>query len=244
MMNRPLIGIVTNLSGDPDLSERCKNATFTNSYIMSVAMSGGLPIGIPPLTDGEAIDEIIQKIDGLLVPGGNDMSPQLYGEEPCQNQGSFSLDRDFLDLQSIRTAHRMGKPILGICRGIQAINVCFGGTLYQDLKQEEQFTVKHYQDGKFCSPSHMVNLQPDGMLFPELGKEILVNSFHHQAVKRIADGFRAIAFSKDGVIEAMESEKGSFVLGVQWHPEQMTANGDKKMKKIFELFIHACKTDK
>ena len=240
-MSKPVIGIVASLTGsDPDLRPSCKRVSLTNAYVLSVLGSGGVPLLIPPVSDDAVIAEMIARTDGLLISGGNDLSPLTYGEEPCKKQGGFSLERDHIDLTAIAEAYRQHKPMLGICRGIQSLNVAFGGTLYQDLAQEDQFTVKHYQDGAFSAPSHTVLLKKDCALFPILGEKIVVNSFHHQAVKEIAKGFLAGAYSKDGVVEEIEKEDSLFVMGIQWHPEVMTADGDPKMKKIFDLFVEKC----
>ena len=240
-MSKPVIGIIASLVGnDADLLPSCKGVRVTNAYVLSVLGSGGVPMIIPPVDDDAAVAEMIARTDGLLISGGNDLSPLIYGEEPCKKQGSFSPERDHIDLTAIAEAHRQQKPMLGICRGIQALNVYFGGTLYQDLAQEDKFTVKHYQEGRFSAPSHTVKIEKDCTLFPILGEKIVVNSFHHQAVKDVAEGFRVGAYSKDGVIEEIEMEKGPFVMGIQWHPEVMTADGDPEMKKIFGLFVEQC----
>jgi putative glutamine amidotransferase len=240
-MTKPVIGILANLKGnDVDLSLLSKSVSVSNAYILSVLGSGGLPVIFPPADSDQTVAEMTERIDGLLVTGGNDLTTLLYGEEPCVNQGSFSPERDRLDMVSIRSAFRQKKPILGICRGVQAINVCFGGTLYQDLKQEKDFNVKHYQESELSCPSHTVEIERESVLFPALGHTALVNSFHHQAVKKIAEGFRVGARAKDGVVEAIEMEKGPFVLGIQWHPELMAAAGDAAMRKIFDLFLKAC----
>jgi putative glutamine amidotransferase len=240
-MSKSVIGILANLRGsDADLSVRCKNVIVRNAYVLSVLNSGGIPLILPPIGDDEVISGMIGKIDGLLVTGGNDLQTQLFGEEPERNQGSFSPERDEMDLKSIRETYRQHKPILGICRGIQAINVCFGGTLYQDL-DPKKFPVKHDQDSETCYGSHMVAVQENSMLFPLMGEKFLVNSFHHQAVKRAADGFQVTALSLDGVVEAIENKGEDFILGVQWHPELMAAAGNAEMQKIFDLFLNACK---
>ncbi|HEX3016425.1 MAG TPA: gamma-glutamyl-gamma-aminobutyrate hydrolase family protein [Caproicibacter sp.] len=240
-MNRPVIGIVSSLkSKDPDLNKINKVVSVNNSYVLSVLGAGGLPYVMPPVDDDETIAEMVQKIDGLLVTGGNDLRPQLYGEEPGWGQGSFSPERDHLDLVSIQAAHEQKKPILGICRGIQAINVFFGGTLYQDLRKVETCTVNHYQDAESSCWSHTVEISKDSVLYPVLGPAVMTNSFHHQAVRRVADGFLTSAVSKDGVVEAIESTKGPLVLGIQWHPELMASSGDPEMKKVFNMFLDSC----
>ena len=141
-MQRPVIGVLAGLkSPDPDLNRINKAVSVNYAYIISVLDAGGLPVVLPPADSDSLIEEAIRGVDGLLVTGGNDLRPQLYGEEPGWGQGSFSPERDHLDLVSIRAAHAQGKPILGICRGIQAVNVFFGGTLYQDLRREPFCTV-------------------------------------------------------------------------------------------------------
>lgn len=240
-MNRPVIGIISSLkSDDPNLCRINKVVSVNQSYVLSVLGSGGLPLILPPADSDEMIVEMVEKVDGLLVTGGNDLRPQLYGEEPVWNQGPFSPERDHLDLVSIRAAYERKKPILGICRGIQAINVCFGGTLCQDLRQEKTCTVKHYQESESSCWSHTVEISKDSILSPILGRSIRTNSFHHQAVKKAADGFLVGAASKDGVAEAIENMRDSFILGIQWHPELMASAGDPEMQKIFDLFIEAC----
>lgn len=240
-MIRKTIGILSNLKGD-SLNSRasCKNVVVRNAYVLSILHSGGIPLVFPAVCDEEAVNEMVARVDGLLVTGGNDLQTQVFGEEPERKQGSFSPERDFMDLTAIRAASRAKKPILGICRGIQAINVCFGGTLYQDIESLEQFTVKHSQEAEGCYGSHTVTVQRDSILFPLLGEKNLVNSFHHQAVKLVAEGFHATAFAADGAVEAIERVDGPFVLGVQWHPELMASEGNKTMQGIFDLFLGAC----
>lgn len=240
-MNRPVIGIVSSLkSSDPDLCKINKVVSVNNSYVLSVLGSGGLPLILPPADSDNTIVEMVGKVDGLLVTGGNDLRPQLYGEEPGWGQGSFSPERDQLDLVSIRAAYEQKKPILGICRGIQSINVFFGGTLYQDIRREKTCTVNHYQDAESSCPSHTVEISKDSVLYPILGHSVMTNSFHHQAVKRVAEGFLTGAVAKDGIVEAIESRKGPLVLGIQWHPELMASSGDPVMQKVFDLFLEAC----
>lgn len=240
-MDRPVIGILSSLkSGDPDLSRANKAVSVPYAYVLSVLDAGGLPLVLPPADGDAAVAGMVGKIDGLLVTGGNDLVPQLYGEEPGWGQGSFSPERDHLDMVSIREAYARGKPVFGICRGIQSVNVCFGGTLYQDIRRVETCTVNHWQNAESSRPSHTVGVGRDSVLYPVLGESALTNSFHHQAVKRVADGFRVGAVAKDGIAEAIEKENGPFVLGVQWHPEQMTAAGDPAMRRLFALFVEAC----
>lgn len=240
-MSRPVIGIISSLkSDDPNLCTINKVVSVNHSYVLSVLGSGGLPLILPPADSDETVTAMVEKVDGLLVTGGNDLRPQLYGEEPGWGQGSFSPERDHLDMVSIRAAQEQGKPILGICRGIQSINVCFGGTLYQDIRREKTCTVNHYQESESSCPSHTVEISKDSILYPILGQSVMTNSFHHQAVKRVADGFRVGAVAKDGMVEEIENSRGPFLLGIQWHPELMASSGDPAMQKVFNLFVNAC----
>ncbi|MCI1965289.1 MAG: gamma-glutamyl-gamma-aminobutyrate hydrolase family protein [Oscillospiraceae bacterium] len=240
-MSHPVIGLISSLnSSDPNLQTIKKVVSVNHSYVLSVLGAGGLPLILPPAEQDRTIVEMVRKVDGLLITGGTDLRSQLYGEEPCWNQGPFSPERDHLDFVSIRAAYEQKKPIFGICRGMQAINVYFGGTLYQDLLQEKSCTVKHAQDSEASCWSHTVNISQNSVLYPLLGKSAKVNSFHHQAVKKAADGFTVGAVAKDGVVESIENDRGPLILGVQWHPELMAACGDPAMKKVFNFFIRSC----
>lgn len=234
-MKKPIIGITASPAETP-----LGKTSVNNTYLLSVLNAGGIPVVLPPVGGKQAAAAMSLGLDGLLVTGGDDLQPQLYGEEPGWGQGSFSPERDELDLTCTQTVHGLGKPILGICRGIQSINVCFGGSLYQDLKCEPFCTVKHVQTGEGRFSSHSVAISEKSVLFPLLGEVAQVNSFHHQSVKRVAEGFRVSATAPDGVVEAIESENGPMILGIQWHPEVMASHGDKVMKKIFDLFIAEC----
>ncbi|MFU0832503.1 MAG: hypothetical protein ACFWUC_06125 [Oscillospiraceae bacterium] len=240
-MSKPVIGIVSSLqSSDPNLNKIKKVVSVNNSYVLSILYAGGLPLILPPADSDETIIDMVKKVDGLLVTGGNDLQPQLYGEEPGWGQGSFSPERDRLDLVSIQAAHTQNKPIFGICRGIQSINVAFGGTLYQDIRREETCTVNHYQDSESSCPSHTVEVCKDSILYPILGQSVMTNSFHHQAVKKVADGFLIGAVAKDGIVEEIESTQGPLILGIQWHPELMASSGDPIMQKVFNMFVKLC----
>lgn len=239
-MSKPVIGIVTGLkSENADLRRYCKVAGANYSYVLAVLGSGGIPLLLPPMERDADVSEAVEKIDGLLVTGGNDVNPLLFGEEPIHGMGSFSPERDHIDLCSIRCAFEKKKPILGICRGIQSINIAFEGTMYQDINTDE-FFVKHSQQSESFAASHTVEVCKESLLFPILGEKAAVNSWHHQAIKDPAPGFLAGAVAKDGIIEEIERTDGRFVLGLQWHPELMAAEGDEKMQKIFSLFVAAC----
>jgi putative glutamine amidotransferase len=225
---------------DAQKAEGYQRLYVSNAYIVSVINSGGVPVVLPLTGNQEVIEEAIQSVNGLLVTGGVDLNPLLYGEEPSPKLGHFCELRDRTDICAINAATRCHKPILGICRGMQVINVAFGGTLYQDISLKEGMQFKHFQESEPYSAGHTVAIFKESCLYEILGSTIETNSFHHQAANRIAEGFIAGAVTKDGVPEEIEKISGDFVVGIQWHPEMMAANGDKTMQSIFNLFIKAC----
>lgn len=240
-MSKPIIGITANLqSSTPDVSADFKRISVSNAYAVSVAMGGGIPFILPVTDDHSLIEPLLSRVDGVIITGGADVNPLLYGEEPCPQQGSFSSERDRCDILVIRAACRMHKPILGICRGIQVLNVAFGGTLYQDVSLMDGACIKHYQEADSACASHTVVFPQKSRLNQLWGGSIQTNSFHHQAVRKLGEGFKAVAFAKDGVAEAIEKTGGAFILGVQWHPELMAAAGNHDMQKLFALFAEIC----
>lgn len=236
-MSKTLIGI----SGNILISEKGMERAFVNcDYVNSVIAGGGAPVILPVIDDNEAIEAQMRNIDGLLLSGGYDVNPLLYGEEPTEKQEFIYPEIDEHDIKLIKAAYKMNKPILGICRGIQILNVAFGGTLYQDLSHIEDCFIKHSQNSKRNMAGHTVEILKKSKLNEILGDSIQTNSFHHQAVKDIAPDFIADAWSKDGVIEGIEMQGEGFILGVQWHPEGMI---DKYpiMIKLFKAFVDAAK---
>lgn len=208
-------------------------------YANSVALAGGIPVLLPTTMDKELIFDMVSRVDGVLLTGGQDVDPLLYSEPPHQNLGPIFHRRDVFDICTIRFALDADKPILGICRGCQVLNVACGGTLYQDLPTQKQGVHAHSQLGDPSVPSHVVNIAKDSLLTPFMGESTVINSLHHQAVKQIAPGFLPIATAEDGVIEAIQKQVG-FALGVQWHPEWMSAH-DEQSLMIFKLLVEAAK---
>ncbi|MCF8566364.1 gamma-glutamyl-gamma-aminobutyrate hydrolase family protein [Alicyclobacillus tolerans] len=222
---KPLIGITgnrhsfsTKLPGPALIG-----VNLSDDYGQGVEMAGGLPVAIPFLADMNTADELAERIDGLLLAGGEDVSPLLYGEEPRKGLGDVIPERDELEFALIQAMRKRHKPILGICRGIQVLNVAYGGTLYQDLVREWKGTVVHSQRARRSHLSHSVQIDPESRLFHLLGEneKVTCNSFHHQAIKDLGRSLAAVAWDDEGLIEAVEAKGEDFVVGVQWHPENL-----------------------
>ncbi len=232
-MKKPLIAIAGNIlfmeGGDmPGLPRDYVN----RDYSVSVKNSGGIPFIIPTQSGIDDIERCISFSDGLILSGGYDISPDLYGESPDEKLGFTLKDVDLFYKDAIDVAIRMHKPILGICKGMQALNVFLGGTLYQDIPDHVQKTPRN-------EAYHEVKINQNSFLFHVLGCRAEVNSFHHQAVKDIAPCLNAVAVSSDGIIEAVENPELS-IIGVQWHPEMMAAAGNAVMLGFFRRFIELC----
>ena len=239
-MKKPIIGINSSrvIKHETAYSHSVIES-LSNDYIESIIKAGGVPVILPILYDEESIRRQIEFLDGVLLSGGIDINPLLYNEEPSPKLGYIFPDRDNFDLLIVKIACELNKPILAICRGQQILNVAFGGTLYQDLSDMEGCYIKHQQQTKDGAATHTIDITPNSILHSILGDSIVTNSFHHQAIKALAPGFKVTAYSKDNVIEAIEKCDEKFVVGVQFHPEIMTVYDDKNMLKLFEAFIAA-----
>jgi putative glutamine amidotransferase len=213
-----------------------KRAYVNQDYIEAVTLAGGIPFILPIIEDKEQIKQQMEQIDGLVLSGGQDVDPFLYGEEPSPLLGDIFPKRDIYEKYLIQYALKQEKPILAICRGMQILNVACGGTLYQDISLLAGTSIKHNQYNHPSLPTHSVILQKGTRLFQLYGERIVTNSFHHQAIQQVAPGFQIAASAKDGVIEAIEKEGDPFVVGIQWHAEMM-AKEDKCMLDLFKLFI-------
>lgn len=227
---RPLIGISANF--------REGNSLICNTYIQSVAEAGGIPFVIPVYNDINLLKETVARLDGLLLSGGADINPLYSNEEPIPALGEYEVARDQFDFTLLKLAADRQIPVFGICRGHQIINMAFGGTNYQDIySQHSGELLKHSQSVNREYGSHTVLIDKQSVLYNILGNErIIVNSFHHQAVRTVAPGFKATATSSDGIIEAMEGMPDRRIFSVQWHPEKMATLPDEEMKKLFRYF--------
>lgn len=244
-MSKPVIGIIGNLTTiEKGPFTGNQRAGVNNDYVTSVLKAGGVPMILPIIDDKEVIKNQVENVDGVLITGGSDVNSLIYGEEPTEKMGDIEHERDSFDIAVLKTALSLGKPVLGICRGLQIINVVSGGTLNQDLSFIDGSYIKHSQESKNSLQAHSVDIYDKTKLKDIMGESVITNSFHHQSVKNIAPGFIASAVSKDGVIEAIEKIGKEFVIGVQWHPEVMAAQGDIKMTALFEKFVESSANNK
>lgn len=231
---KPLIGITpcTLLEAERDWIYN------PHDYSRAVQRAGGIPVLLPFVTTQAEAAEVLDKLDGLLLSGGDDMDPLLYGELPHLNQGSISPERDLAELAYARAALARDMATLGVCRGHQVLAVAFGGALWQDIPSQVLNAIKHRQEGPKWYPTHPVAIAEGTRLHGLLGAERLVNSRHHQSVKRAPEGWVVSALSPDGIIEAMEHPGRKFVLSVQWHPENFQGR-PYNFDALFSAFVAA-----
>ena len=241
-MSRPRIAIagVTRRRGDLEITGVNAN------YVRSVIAAGGLPVIITPELDPVCAVELFGECDALLLTGGEDVDPVRYGATPHPKLGDTSADRDSNEIALIADARARDLPILGICRGIQILNVACGGTLVQDLASERPSDVMHAHTGARDLRSHAIAVQPGTRLAAILGAEHFdANSLHHQAVDVLGSGLVPTAHAPDGVIEAVESGNAKeWLVAVQWHPEELALQPDAADLKLFTALISAARRAK
>jgi putative glutamine amidotransferase len=241
--HRPLIGIPA-AGLEPSPAPPAPYYQFGGYYSTALAASGGLPVIIPLGLPTEALRALFERLDGILFAGGVDVAPAEYGETPHPALGKVDAARDATELTLARWAAAADLPTLGICRGIQLINVAAGGSLFQDLAAQVPAAGRHTHkvaETPWERPTHRVRVQEGSRLAQIAGAgELMVNSFHHQAVKGTAAGFAAVAWADDGVIEGIEDANRRFAVGVQWHPEGMFQT-DAAARRLFAVFVAACR---
>ncbi|MCI0420800.1 MAG: gamma-glutamyl-gamma-aminobutyrate hydrolase family protein [Acidobacteria bacterium] len=239
MAKRPLIGIPCRIDAGRDRFYLRKH------YSEALFHAGGTPVLLPLIPEKIYAEELVRGLDAILISGSNsDVDPHRYGQEPHPKIGSVVTRRDETDLFLLDEVFRARKPLLGICFGVQILNVYLGGTLWQDVESQVKQPVKHEQTAMEDYRSHTIRIKPRSLLHRLAQQtQTRVNSFHHQAIQKVAPSLVAVAESSDGIVEAVELRKprqGQFVLGVQWHPE-IGWETDELSQKIFTHFVEAAR---
>ena len=236
---KPLIGIPTRTIKD---NETYPSFGIRGTFTRSIELAGGAPVLIPLQLSGESLRAIFARLDGLFLAGGVDVHPREFGENVEPYCGDIDPARDAVELAVTRWALKENKPVFGICRGIQSLNVAAGGSLYQDIKTQMPATLEHpYQKGNpYQHRAHDITIDADSRLGRALGAtRVAVNSLHHQALKQVAPGFRVIARAPDGIVEAIEATNGAYAVAVQFHPEWLI-DDDARMIGVFQDFVSVC----
>lgn len=213
-----------------------------SAFEKAIWQTGGIPVLLPQVSSRQEAGELCERLDGILIIGGHDVDPTHYGEAPHIKLGELDIARDQSDLAYIEAAEEIYLPILGVCRGMQLLNVAFGGSLYQDLSENETWKIQHDQKTAVSEPFHEINVERESILYDLLGTEhTKVNTVHHQAIKDLSPQFKITATSPDQIIEAVESTGDHPMIGVQWHPELLFEKS-KGQLAIFEWLIQASKS--
>ncbi len=235
-MARPIIALTP--SYDP--KEGKQNVYMR--YVRAIEQAGGAPFLLPLTANKEVLRRFLDMADGVLFTGGDDIHPRIYGRTLHEHCGELCPERDEMEFALGEEFLKTNKPFLGICRGIQFLNVLYGGDLWQDLPSEYGYKSVHNQGGHYDRHAHSVAPVAGGLLAKVLGSDAAfpVNTAHHQAVKTLASGLILEALSDDGVIEAFSSTDRGFGLAVQWHPEHLVGH-DPNARALFTAFVNACK---
>ncbi len=233
-MSQPLIGITTRQAQTP---EGLQAFSLLRAYVEAVLEAGGMPLLIPAALPASQAAPILDRVDALILSGGGDIHPQFFPGMPHPLVDGLDIERDALELTLARRAVEKGKPLLGICRGCQVLNVALGGTLYTHLPDQLENSLEHSLPGtQRRTLAHTVRIRRDSRLGKILGEQVLqVNSLHHQGVAKLGEGLQASAWAEDGLIEGIELEDRPFVIGVQWHPEWLT--DQEPMRRLFRQLV-------
>ena len=242
----PVIGVTATLKEDLELVATRPLGSFVRAdldYVVGVKQAGGVPVVLPPISPGAA-EEMIRRLDGLLLSGGSDLDPRYYGEEPIPELNEVRPERDTFEMAALECALELGMPVFGICRGLQVLNVALGGTLYQDLPSQKTGyeLLAHRQQTPKWQWTHEVEVDIGSEVAKIMGATGLrVNSYHHQAIKELAEPLMEVAHAPDGVIEAVESPDLSerWLVGIQWHGEAMRDTQGSEHRNLFEAHVAA-----
>src|SRR5581483_1644188 len=235
----PLIGVTTSITVD----KTPERAYINSAYLHAVQQAGGVPVALPPQLSAASMRRLAENLRGLLLTGGGDMAPARFGEGPHATLYDVSPARDTLEISVLQGALDRGLPVLAVSRGLQVLNVALGGSLYQDVGTDPGTQMPHSQKEPRDQPTHKVRLTPGCRLAATLGTEELeVNSMHHQAIKRLGRGLTAVAWAPDQLVEGAEMDDPSrFVVGVQWHPEELVGHSEPA-RRLFAALVAAART--
>jgi len=237
-VSKPRVGITS------ALSRRGKKLRLRRCYVQAVEAAGAIPL-ILPVVNVAGADELLTVVDGLLLTGGGDVHPEEYNQQTSSRLFGVHRDRDQTELALTRAALSSSLPILAICRGAQVLNIAAGGSLHQDIGAEVPVALDHTHTGSRHRISHRVRLEPGSRLAEIFSpsRDIEVNSLHHQALDVVADGLKVVGRAEDGIIEAVEGEGPTWVVGVQWHPESF-AGLDDRFHGLFAEFVKVCSRER
>ncbi len=235
---KPVIGVTSQPRAITGASGDLESHTIGHTYTDSVLRAGGIPISLVPVARHE-IPALLDRIDGLILSGGGDVEPHRYGQERHGRTWRTNFDRDEFELALVDAAYERKMPVLAICRGVQVVNVAFGGTLMQDIESAIG-SKDHTVIGHAVYDGHqVVTVAADSKIAKATGAtDLMVNSIHHQAIDVLAEGFRPVAWAGDGIIEGIEHEDQDWeLLGVQWHPEFLGDNFDEPSQQLFDALV-------
>lgn len=235
-MNRPVIGITSEaLNLGLKFRASYKVNLLNVDYKNLVEKRGAVPIILPITTDFSLVERYVSLCDGFLFTGGADINPLTYGVVADKSLGMTDLDRDRFEIELMIAAIRANKPVLGICRGMQILNIALGGSLIQNIP-DVKGSFNHMVSGNKYDVSHKVILEADNILYNIFGEELYVNSSHHQGIDRLGEGLQIIGVAEDGIVEAVKLKNHDFVYGLQWHPEELVYR-DERMYEVVDLFL-------
>lgn len=242
MDEKPIIGVAADHTPYTGHDDRRAEGVM-EAYVQAIVHAGGVPILLPVSLVQSDLERVVEQCGGVVITGGNDIGPSRYGKSPMPSNDQTDAAKDDLDLALVRKCIARSIPFLGICRGMQVLNVAQGGTLIQDIPTttgSSIHNINQYPDHPLDAFAHAVRVEPNSLLDRCLGAEtVSTNSRHHQAIDRLGRHLRIVAYASDGLPEAIELESHPFCLGVQWHPENLTK--DLAMVRLFQAFVRAAR---